>query len=140
MPRCSSCGYDAAEPFTFCARCGAAAAAPTTLERKRVTVLFCDVVASTELGERLDPETFHKVLGRYFQIAQDVIERHGGTVEKFFVGDRSDVPGDFESFLDGQLSDDEVTSLISVKAKLDKAGIAIGPPPERARYVAGPVL
>ena len=83
MPRCSSCGHDAAEPFTFCARCGAPAEAPTTLERKRVTVLFCDVVASTELGERLDPETFHKVLGRYFDVAQDIIERHGGTVEKF---------------------------------------------------------
>jgi class 3 adenylate cyclase len=86
MPRCTSCGYDAAEPFTFCARCGAPAAVSTTVERKRVTVLFCDVVASTELGERLDPETFHKVLTQYFRIAQDVIESHGGTVEKF-VGD-----------------------------------------------------
>ncbi|HEY2372511.1 MAG TPA: adenylate/guanylate cyclase domain-containing protein [Gaiellaceae bacterium] len=58
----------------------------STLERKRLTVLFCDVVASTELGERLDPEAVHKVMGRYFGIAQNIIERHGGTVEKF-VGD-----------------------------------------------------
>jgi class 3 adenylate cyclase len=86
MPRCSSCGYEAAEPFTSCARCGEPAAATTTLERKRVTVLFCDVVSSTELGERLDPEAVHEILGRYFAVAQDVIERHGGTVEKF-VGD-----------------------------------------------------
>ncbi len=84
MPRCSSCGYDSVESFQFCTQCGAPAAVTPPLEqRKRVTALFCDVVASTALGERLDPETLRRVLARYFEMATDVIERHGGTVEKF---------------------------------------------------------
>jgi class 3 adenylate cyclase/tetratricopeptide (TPR) repeat protein len=56
------------------------------LERKRVTVLFSDVIASTALGEGLDPETLRGLLARYFETAREVIERHGGTVEKF-IGD-----------------------------------------------------
>jgi class 3 adenylate cyclase/tetratricopeptide (TPR) repeat protein len=54
--------------------------------RKTVTVLFCDVTGSTALGERLDPESFRQVMRRYFDTARAVIERHGGTVEKF-IGD-----------------------------------------------------
>lgn len=54
--------------------------------RKTVTALFADVVASTELGERLDAETLRDVITRYFAEMADVIEAHGGTVEKF-VGD-----------------------------------------------------
>ena len=54
--------------------------------RKVVTVLFCDVVAYTELGDRLDPESLRAVLSRHFDRAAAVIERYGGTVEKF-VGD-----------------------------------------------------
>ena len=54
--------------------------------RKTVTVLFCDVTGSTELGERLDPETLRSVMLRYFDAAREVLERHGGTVEKF-IGD-----------------------------------------------------
>src|SRR5918992_1221091 len=56
------------------------------LQRKRVTVLFSDVIASTALGEGLDPETLRGLLARYFETAKDVVERHGGTVEKF-IGD-----------------------------------------------------
>ena len=55
----------------FCTRCGAPAAMVSGEQRKRVTVLFCDVIASTALGERLDPETLHKVLGMYFRTATD---------------------------------------------------------------------
>jgi class 3 adenylate cyclase len=51
-----------------------------------VTVLFCDVVGSTELGERIDPEPLRRLMGRYYEQMRTVIERHGGTVEKF-VGD-----------------------------------------------------
>ena len=54
--------------------------------RRTVTILFTDVVGSTELGERLDPERLQSLLGRYFDAARGVIERHGGTVEKF-IGD-----------------------------------------------------
>ena len=67
MSRCSRCGHDNPPTFRFCAQCGARATATAVEEqRKRVTVLFCDVIASTELGERLDPETLRHVLERYF--------------------------------------------------------------------------
>ena len=54
--------------------------------RKTVTVLFADVADSTGLGERLDPESVRGALTRWFEVAREVIERHGGTVEKF-IGD-----------------------------------------------------
>ncbi len=48
--------------------------------------MFADVTGSTALGERLDPEALRRVMGRYFDEMSAVIERHGGTVEKF-IGD-----------------------------------------------------
>jgi len=55
-------------------------------ERRLVTVLFADVTGSTAMGEALDPEDMRALLGRYFEIARDVVTQHGGTVEKF-IGD-----------------------------------------------------
>jgi class 3 adenylate cyclase/tetratricopeptide (TPR) repeat protein len=54
--------------------------------RKTVTVLFTDVAGSTPLGERLDPEALRRVMTTYFDRMRAVVERHGGTVEKF-IGD-----------------------------------------------------
>ncbi len=54
--------------------------------RKRVTVVFCDLTGSTELGERLDPEVVRATMRRYYDESRAVLERHGGTVEKF-IGD-----------------------------------------------------
>src|SRR5207249_11269126 len=54
--------------------------------RKTVTVLFCDVTGFTSLGERMDPETMRRVMLHYFEEMRTVLERHGGTVEKF-IGD-----------------------------------------------------
>ena len=51
-----------------------------------VTALFCDLVGSTELAERLDPEALRKTLDAYFAVVRAAIERHGGVVEKF-IGD-----------------------------------------------------
>src|SRR4051794_26918578 len=55
-------------------------------ERKPVTILFTDVAGSTALGERLEPEAVRTVMLRYFEATARVVERHGGTVEKF-IGD-----------------------------------------------------
>jgi class 3 adenylate cyclase len=51
-----------------------------------VTVVFSDLAGSTGLGERLDPESLTLVMGRYFEQARAVLERHGGTIQKF-IGD-----------------------------------------------------
>jgi class 3 adenylate cyclase/tetratricopeptide (TPR) repeat protein len=54
--------------------------------RKTVTILFADIVESTVLGELLDPEAVRDVMSRYFAEMGQIVERHGGTVEKF-IGD-----------------------------------------------------
>ncbi|HEY4347499.1 MAG TPA: adenylate/guanylate cyclase domain-containing protein, partial [Gaiellaceae bacterium] len=51
-----------------------------------MTVLFCDVAGSTALGERLDPEALRLILVGYFERMKEIVEHHGGTVEKF-IGD-----------------------------------------------------
>jgi class 3 adenylate cyclase/tetratricopeptide (TPR) repeat protein len=86
---CTSCGHENGEAAKFCEECGASFAAlqPQTQEqRKTVTVLFCDLTGSTELGESLDPERLRTLLARYFERMKLIVERHGGSVEKF-IGD-----------------------------------------------------
>jgi class 3 adenylate cyclase/tetratricopeptide (TPR) repeat protein len=55
-------------------------------QRKTVTVLFCDMTGSTELGESTDPEAMRGLLARYFERMKGIVESHGGSVEKF-IGD-----------------------------------------------------
>ncbi|HEV2583074.1 MAG TPA: adenylate/guanylate cyclase domain-containing protein [Ktedonobacteraceae bacterium] len=50
-------------------------------ERKLVTFLLADMTESTELGETLDPEDLHALMGRYYAHARRVIESYGGTLE-----------------------------------------------------------
>src|ERR1700745_2843118 len=57
-----------------------------TMQRKTVTVLFCDVTGSTALGESTDPEALRALLARYFERMKGIVESHGGSVEKF-IGD-----------------------------------------------------
>jgi class 3 adenylate cyclase/tetratricopeptide (TPR) repeat protein len=85
---CARCGQENPEGFRFCGACGAPleVAQPAREVRKVVTVLFADVVGSTPLGERLDPESLRRVMARWFEAARAVLERHGGSVEKF-IGD-----------------------------------------------------
>jgi predicted ATPase/class 3 adenylate cyclase len=88
MVTCPSCGQENPEGFKFCGACGAsveAASAPRET-RKTVTVVFSDVTGSTALGERLDPESLRRVMGRYFDEMKAVVGSHEGTVEKF-IGD-----------------------------------------------------
>src|SRR3954469_11540050 len=56
------------------------------MQRKTVTVVFCDVTGSTELGESTDPEALRALLARYFERMRGIVEAHGGSVEKF-IGD-----------------------------------------------------
>src|SRR5256886_13119384 len=87
MTVCATCGSENRAGARFCDSCGAALASPRTRElRKVVTILFCDVTGSTAMGERLDSESLRRVMERYFAVARGVLERHGGTVEKF-IGD-----------------------------------------------------
>ena len=89
MPACLACGHENRAGARFCDACGAPLAdqgASTGEQRKTVTVLFADVTGSTALGERLDPESLRAVMARYFEVARNVVERHGGSVEKF-IGD-----------------------------------------------------
>jgi class 3 adenylate cyclase/tetratricopeptide (TPR) repeat protein len=88
MVICPRCGRDNPDGFRFCGFCAAPLAAPPAIgeQRKTVTVLFCDVVGSTALGESTDPEALRSLLARYFEQMRAIIERHGGSVEKF-IGD-----------------------------------------------------
>jgi class 3 adenylate cyclase/tetratricopeptide (TPR) repeat protein len=52
-------------------------------ERKQVTVLFADVKGSMELAERVDPEEWHRILDRFFQILADGVHRFEGTVNQY---------------------------------------------------------
>jgi class 3 adenylate cyclase/tetratricopeptide (TPR) repeat protein len=84
---CAACGRESPDDFGFCPGCGAAlTAVPAREVRKVVTVLFCDLTGSTAMGERSDPEALRALMNRYYDTARGVLERHGGTVEKF-VGD-----------------------------------------------------
>src|SRR5205807_7057525 len=106
--RCAACGAELSERARFCPGCGqpiettaSRAAVPESYtprhlaekiltsrsalqgERKPVTVLFCDVVNSTTLAERLGPDEMHALLSRFFELALGEVHRYGGTVNQF---------------------------------------------------------
>jgi class 3 adenylate cyclase/tetratricopeptide (TPR) repeat protein len=86
---CPDCGSENAEGANFCSVCGARLGADEAERaelRKTVSIVFCDLTGSTDLGERLDPESLRKVMARYFEAMRGPLERHGGSVEKF-IGD-----------------------------------------------------
>jgi class 3 adenylate cyclase/tetratricopeptide (TPR) repeat protein len=85
---CSACGRQAGATDRFCAGCGAPLAGGGTEgeTRRRVSMLFLDIVGSTTLAERLDPEPLRQVMDRYFASCGARIAEHGGVVEKF-IGD-----------------------------------------------------
>ena len=105
---CPGCGADVTPGAKFCPSCGtplraAATAAPLqrtdlpgdlgepdrpapVAERRLVSVLFADLVGFTGLSEARDAEEVRELLSHYFEVCRNVVERHGGVVEKF-IGD-----------------------------------------------------
>jgi class 3 adenylate cyclase/tetratricopeptide (TPR) repeat protein len=88
MPVCERCGELNPERARFCLACAAllAVAAARREERKRVSVLFCDLVGFTSRSERMDVEDVRGLLTPYYRRLRTELERFGGTVEKF-IGD-----------------------------------------------------
>ena len=97
---CASCGAALPPRAKFCMECGTAAgaeapraapapagpASPPVAQRRLVSVLFADLVGFTTLSEHRDPEEVRELLSAYFERSRTIIERYGGTVEKF-IGD-----------------------------------------------------
>ena len=89
---CPSCGAANEPSDRFCGECGATLdetsrpPVAAEAERRLVSVLFGDLVGFTPLSEDRDPEEVRELLSRYFETARRVIDRYGGTVEKF-IGD-----------------------------------------------------
>nr|WP_282571888.1 adenylate/guanylate cyclase domain-containing protein [Roseomonas acroporae] len=91
---CPSCGTLAANAAQrFCTACGtrlheeAAPAPPAmaerTAERRLLTALFCDLVGSTDLSSRLDPEDLAALLLSYRELCAAAVVRHGGYVQHY---------------------------------------------------------
>jgi class 3 adenylate cyclase/tetratricopeptide (TPR) repeat protein len=99
---CPNCGFVNLPNSKFCAECATplTAAAPrpaaaprsepevaaAAAQRRLVSVLFADLVGFTPFAEERDSEEVRETLSKYFDMAREVIERYGGTVEKF-IGD-----------------------------------------------------
>jgi class 3 adenylate cyclase len=82
-PRCAACGAETPPAAQFCEACGASLAARPAddgVVRKVVTIVFADLIGSTALHERLDPESVRRVMDRYHRAVRVPVEAHGGTV------------------------------------------------------------
>jgi len=98
---CRECGHGNTPGSNFCAKCGARlidekAPAPAveakprpypaggSAERRQVTVMFCDLVGSTPLSTRLDPEDLREVIGAYYREVAQTVRRFGGFVAQYY--------------------------------------------------------
>jgi adenylate cyclase len=82
---CTSCGREASRAAArFCDACGSPLSAPDShAEFKQVTVLFADVVGSMELATALGAERLREIMTALVERAAGVVQRYGGTVDKF---------------------------------------------------------
>ena len=99
VAKCPRCGADNKPGAKFCNECAAPlnACAPAAAaveprqnikdyiagERRHLTVLFCDLVGSTEIASHLDPEQWREIVGEYHRAAAQAVERFGGSVAQY---------------------------------------------------------
>ncbi|MGH3032452.1 MAG: adenylate/guanylate cyclase domain-containing protein, partial [Gaiellaceae bacterium] len=84
MPDCAACGAALPAGARFCPACAEPVEAPApSEERKLATVLFADLVGSTQLADGQDPERTRVLLDRFYEVMAAEVEAAGGTVEKF---------------------------------------------------------
>src|SRR5262249_46188643 len=113
QPGCPTCGFENTVQAKFCGKCGTALVGPSSVqglesrvppphgpdarhrtldprpneaERRQLTVMFCDLVGSTPLAEKLDPEDLRQVLLAYQQTCAQEIRRFEGYLARY-VGD-----------------------------------------------------
>jgi adenylate cyclase len=81
---CGACGAGLRDGARFCDACGSpVAAADSHAEYKQVTVLFADVVRSMDIAAAVGPERLREIMGEVFRRSSVVVQRYGGTVDKF---------------------------------------------------------
>src|SRR3981189_1007073 len=91
---CPNCKAEIPDGSKFCASCGTvlAAGAPlspaivaptSSAERRQLTVMFCDLVGSTALSVRLDPEDLREVMVAYQTYVAETVARFGGFVASY---------------------------------------------------------
>ena len=99
---CPSCGFLNEGSEKFCGGCGAPLTSLTAIaaaqgvatsgatgagslaaERRQLTVMFCDLVGSTDLSTRLDPEVLREVVRSYQRVCGDEIARFAGHVAQY---------------------------------------------------------
>ncbi|MGH0028762.1 MAG: ATP-binding protein [Myxococcota bacterium] len=80
--RCAACSFENPPGMRFCGGCGQRLE-QAEAERRQVTVLFCDLVGSTSLSDRLDPEDLCEVIRDYQDHVAACVERFEGHVAQF---------------------------------------------------------
>jgi predicted ATPase/class 3 adenylate cyclase len=80
---CSRCGHANQDNQKFCGECGQRLWRGAVAERRRITVLVCDLVQHTTLAERLDPEELRTAMKIYRETCERVVRRLDGTVAQW---------------------------------------------------------
>jgi len=99
MKICLQCQHENLPQANYCNNCGASLNSTNSsnqpavskgkkekqrsAERRQLTILFCDLVGSTPLSERLDPEEFRQVITGYHEVAEEVVKKYNGYIAQY---------------------------------------------------------